>query len=77
MFKQRPMSISQENIYSAFPPLLELFGIIGMFDSTAPIFALTTALFILSGSFWVFVGLRALKSYLLAVKTEREALLPL
>jgi len=39
MFKQRPMSISQENIYSAFPPLLELFGIIGMFDSTAPIFA--------------------------------------
>jgi len=76
------MSISQENIHIFFAPywgflVVQKHPFIGMFDSTAPIFALTTALFILSGSFWVFVGLRALKSYLLAVKTEREALLPL
>jgi len=70
------MSISQENIHITFAPYWSLLVVqehpfIGMFDSTAPIFALTTVLFILPGSFRVLVGLCALKSDLLAVKTER------
>ena len=66
------MSISQENIHITFAPyrsflVVQKHPFIGMFDSTAPIFALTTVFFILSGSFWALVGLVILKSDLLAM----------
>ena len=66
------MSISQENIHITFAPyriflVVQKHPFIGMLDSTAPIFALTTVLLILSGSFWALVGLVTLKSDLLAM----------
>ena len=81
-FEQSPMSISQENIHITFAPywsflFVQKHPFIGMFDSTAPIFALTTVLLILSGSFRALVKLCALKYDLFAIKTEREVLLPL
>ena len=67
------MSISQENIHITFAPahmsflVVQKHPFIGMLDNTAPIFALTTVLFILSGSFRALVGLVTLKSDLLAM----------
>ena len=52
-------------------------GFIVRFDCTARNRARAIVLSALWGFFWALVGLCALKSDLLAVKTEREALLPL
>ena len=77
MAEKTPTLLSQPN--AAFWPggSTHAAGFIVGFDCTARNQTRAIVLSALWGFFWALVGLCALKSNLLAVKTEREALLPL